>query len=246
MDIRAEIYKEIADRKGIGYPEDEFVAKRLSEADTQQLVQDMDQFYTKWFEIQQLQDENFDKERVDLEYIQESSFEIVCQALALKGDPSVLPYFLKYVPVDGRKRAHHQVVMEDCNQQNLDDCITKLKYYGNSYIPVLLMHIHELIPDKMKAADSFLYQMLLDDLRYFQDTHPLINNLCLARRGPLSQLMKYALEKTLEEIKSDHPEESDNAIKILNTPLDTVSYTDKPIKKIAFLWQEFLKLNAAD
>lgn len=129
MDIREKIYTEIAERKGIGYPEDAEVAKRLSEADTQPLVQDMDQFYKAWFDIQQLQRENFDVARADLEYVQESSFEIVCQALALKGDPNIIPCFFKYVSLD-KWDWNVEVNMEDYNEQNLERCIVGAEYYG--------------------------------------------------------------------------------------------------------------------
>ena len=246
MDIRAEIYKEIADRKGIGYPEDELVAKRLSEADTQKLVQDMDQFYESWFEIQQLQDENFDEARADLEYIQESSFEIVCQALALKSDPSVLPYFLKYVPVDGRKRAHHQVVMEDYNEQNLERCIVNPDYYGEAYIPVLLAHIHELVPEKMRKAQVFYYQMVLDDLAYFRETHPFFNNLNLAQKDAFTTLINYSIHDTLDYIRRNEADRFEFLKDAITQPIPSITFEDEPLIQIAYVRQEFLKLHAAD
>jgi hypothetical protein len=246
MDIRENIYLKIREREGIGYPESEKVAEELSHASAELLIQDMDQFYTNWFNIQKAQELSFDEENAKLEYIQETSFEIVCKALALQGDPEVIPYFLKYVPVDGPKHANGQVVMEDYNSQDLEECITSVKYYGEFYIPVLLAHIHELMPDKIESADNFLYQMMLDDLHYFKDNHPLFNNLHLARQGTLAQLVEYAVVKTLKEVEEDYPEKLEYSKKILNIPLKKVSYEDKPIIKISYLRQQFLKLHASD
>ena len=245
MDIREKIYTEIAERKGIGYPEDEEVAKRLSEADTQLLVQDMDQFYRTWFDIQQLQREKFDKERCDLEYIQESSFEIACQALALKGNPNIIPCFFKYVSKDDWDW-NVEVNMEDYNEQNLERCIVGAEYYGEAYIPVLLAHIHELVPDKMLKADNFLYKMLLDDLNYFEETHPLFHNLHVVEKKIFMKLLDFSLERTIDETRREDLEKSKLLEEQIHHPIQKIIFDDDPLIQVAYLRQEFLKLHAAD
>lgn len=246
MDIRENIYSRIRECEGIGYPENEKVAKELSHADTELLIQDMDQFYTNWFNIQKAQEESFDEETTKLEYIQETSFEIVCKALALQGDPAVIPYFFKYVPVDGPKHAHGQVVMEDYNSQDLEECITSVKYYGESYISVLLTHIHELIPDKMLEAAGFFYDMLYRDLKTFKDTHPLMSNLHLVKREPFLALMDYCLKQTLETFKEDNPDQVEDILRIIASPIDEISSETEGLIQIAYVQQQFLKLHAAD
>ena len=243
MDIRDKIYSFIEEQGGADYDQKKELAQELSKGDTALLIQDLDRFYQGWFNVQQVKE--YTDERACLEYIQETCFEVACQALALQGDPAVIPYFLKYVPTDDWD-PKTEVNMEDYNSQDLEECITSVKYYGESYIPVLLTHIHELIPDKIESADSFLYQMVLDDLHYFKEEHPLFNNFYLAKQDLLGKVIEYAVEKTLKEIKEDHPEDLKLSKKILDTHLEYVSYDDKPIVKIAYLRQQFLKLHAAD
>jgi hypothetical protein len=242
MDIREKIYNLIEEQGGADYDQKKELGQELSEADSNMLVQDLDRFYQGWFDTQQIKE--YTEERARLEHIQETCFEVACEALALQGDPLVIPYFLKYVPVDEYDGS--TVSMEDYNVQHLLDCISDKGYYGEAYIPVLLKNIHELVPNKMVEADAFLYHMILDDLNYFESTHPLFTNLDLLKKEPFCLIVEYAVEKTLKEIEEDRPEELECAKKILDTPLKKVSYKDKPIIKIAYVRQEFLKLHAAD
>jgi hypothetical protein len=242
MDIREKIYRLIEEQGGADYDQKKELAQELSEGNTDLLIEDLDRFYKGWFATQQVED--YTEERARLEYIQETCFEVACEALALQGDPAVIPYFLKYVPVDEYDGS--TVSMEDYNVQHLLDCISDKDYYGEAYIPVLLKNIHVLLPEKMVEADALLYHMILDDLNYFESTHPLFNNLVLLKKEPFSDIVEYAVEKTLKEIEEDNPEELEYSKKILDISLKNVSYDDKPILKIAYLRQQFLKLHAAD
>ena len=245
MNVRNEIYSMIATRGLLDPSEADAVSEKLSQADTSLLIHDIDMFYNKWIECDHALDENWTEELLHKKHVQESSFEIACGALAFKGDASVIPYFLKYVPLDDWNWKI-EANMEDYNAQNLEHCIINPDYYGESYIPVLLAHIHELVPEKMLWAGSFFYDILYHDLKTFKDYHPLMMNLCLAKKEPFLKLLDYCIEQTLETFQEDHPDQKDEILRIINQPIESISFETEGVIQIAYVKQEFLKLHASD
>ena len=242
MDIRETVYKSIEEKGGVYYKERKELIEALSQANTDALTEDLDRFYRAWFDVQQI--EEYTEERARLEYIQETCFEVACQALALQGDPSVIRHFLKYVPVDEYDGS--TVSMEDYNVQHLLDCISDKDYYGEGYIPVLLAHIHELIPDKMVEARGFLRTMIWDDFNEFDEDQPLFSNLQLAQPKPFLELLEYCMKRSLEELTENDPEQ---AKRYTNEGLDVLEDVDADSPhffKLLYLQQEFLKLHASD
>ena len=242
MDIREKIYKIIEEKGGVDWEDRKELIQNLSEAEPVLLVQDLDRFYQGWFFTQQI--EAYTEERACLEYIQETCFEVACHALALQGDPSVIPYFLKYVPVDEYDGS--TVSMEDYNVQHLLDCIADKDYYGESYIPVLLKNIHVLVPDKMVEARGLFYNILWNDLVVFSKTHPLLNNLLLPKKKEFLELLDHCLDDTLDALEQDSLKEQEKIrIAMKNEIIDISSETEDVIQ-IAYVRQEFLKLHASD
>ena len=245
MNIRNEIYSMIATRGLLDSEEADAASEKLSQADKRLLIHDIDVFYNKWIECDHALEENWTEELLHKKHVQESSFEIACTALAFKGDASVIPYFLKYVPLD-EWNWKVEANMEDYNAQNLERCIVNPDYYGEAYIPVLLSHIHELVPEKMRKADKFLYTMLLDDLDCFETTHPLFNNLRLAEKEPFMKLLDFSLQTTLEETSRERKVPIEVLKEEILKEIPEISYNDSPLIKVAYLRQEFLKLYASD
>ena len=132
MDIREHVYKMIEDRGLIEYPEDEKFSELLKDVDSKLLLEDIDYFYNMWLKYQELIEQNFIKEWLHLKHVQESSFEIACFALMLKGDSSVTHQLLKYIPHDQYEEGIREVTMEDYNVQNLTRCIAGEEWYAFS------------------------------------------------------------------------------------------------------------------
>jgi hypothetical protein len=245
MNIREKIYNIIQERGLIDYPEDEKIAKELSEADPKKLLEDIDNCYKKWFEYDQLLEEKHTPELLHQKHVQESSFEIACFALTVKGDPSVIPHFFKYIPLD-EWDWNIEVNMEDYNTQNLERCVVNAEYYGEAYVRVILSHIHELVPDKMIEARGFLWQMIWDDFHEFNNSHPLFSNLALPKKTPFLQLLDYSMKCSLEEVEEDDPKEAELFLKKISGFLKNINSESPHFLKLAYLRQEFLKLHAAD
>ena len=226
MDIREKIYTRIQEKVEVDYDERTELAKALVDEDRELLIQDLERFYQGWFNTQE--EKEYTEERGRREKIQEVCFEVVCEALALSEDPSVIPYFLKYIRPDKRTKGCNFVRMEDYNTQHLIDCI--LNYYGLDYIPVLLAHIHEMVPEKLVEARRFMYKMLDDTFssitpEVFPDL-AIVDALPLGNREVLLQLLtedaaeckKLLEEKRLEAQQLNLEEEK------LKEALESVEY----------------------
>ncbi|PPE04291.1 hypothetical protein [Holospora curviuscula] len=241
---RQQIYNEIRARS----PLDIYSAPELLEAlelfENEDLLEDLEDLYQEWGKGVQL---NRAREKEEFERIQkcESLFEFITEAIFNHGDPSVIPPLLKYVPSDDTDQ--DLVFMEDYSSEQICNGITNARCFGEDYIPVLLGCIHELLPRAMANADSFLYQMILDDLVYFKETRPLVSYFYLAQKESLMQIFDYSIEKTLEEVKEGKSQEMFNcAIDRISRPIISVSFENEPIDQIAFFRQEFLKLHGHD
>jgi hypothetical protein len=243
MDIREKTYNLIEEQGGADYDEKKELAQALSEGDAKMLIQDLDRFYQGWFDVQQIKE--YTEERARLEYIQETCFEVACEALALQGNPSVIPYFFKYLPLDDWD-PKTEVNMEDYNTQNLEARITRIKYYGESYIPVLLAHIHELMPDKMIEARGFLWQMIWDDFNEFYEDQPLFSNLHLPKKQPFLKLLDYSMQCSLEEEQEEDPKQAESLLEQSSKILNDIGAESPHFLKLAYVRQQFLKLHAAD
>lgn len=207
MDIREKIYTRIQEKVEVDYDERTELAKALVDEDRELLIQDLERFYQGWFNTQE--EKEYTEERGRREKIQEVCFEVVCEALALSEDPSVIPYFLKYIRPDKRTKGCNFVRMEDYNTQHLIDCI--LNYYGLDYIPVLLAHIHEMVPEKLVEANSFLGDMIKDTFgcitpEEFPDSLPIVDALALANQEVLVEILKQELTEWQETIKNQKEE----------------------------------------
>ena len=243
MDIRKKIYCLIEEQGGADYDQKKELAQALSEGDSNMLIQDLDRFYKGWLDAQHIKEHT--EERARLEYIQETCFEVTCEALALQGDSSVIPYFFKYLPLDDWD-PKTEVNMEDYNTQNLEARIIRLRYYGESYISVLLTHIHELIPDKMIEARGFLWQMIWDDFNEFYEEQPLFLNLHFAKPKPFLELLEYCMKCSLEELTENDPKQAERFAKEELEMLENVDADSPHFLKLLYLRQEFLKLHATD
>ncbi|WP_129591831.1 hypothetical protein, partial [Holospora curviuscula] len=188
---RQQIYNEIRERS----PLDIYSAPELLEAlelfENEDLLEDLEDLYQEWGSLPKIY--CTDKEE-DIEHIQqcESLFEFITEAIFNHGDPSVIPPLLKYVPSDDDDK-EDSVFMEDYSSEQLCNGITDADYFGEDYIPVLLGCIHELLPRAIDAADSFLYQMILDDLVYFKETRPLVSYFYLAQKESLRKIFDYSI-----------------------------------------------------
>ena len=210
MDIREKIYTRIQEKVEVDYDERTELAKALVDEDRELLIQDLERFYQGWFNTQE--EKEYTEERGRREKIQEVCFEVVCEALALSEDPSVIPYFLKYIRTDDLnnwRKGIPEVSMEDYNTQHLIDCI--LNYYGLDYIPVLLAHIHEMVPEKLVEANSFLGDMIKDTFgcitpEEFPDSLPIVDALALANQAVLMQILEQKVIEWQETIKNQKEE----------------------------------------
>lgn len=174
----------------------------------------------------------------------EVKFCVIAMALGLQGDTSLIPKMFQYVPLDDLMK--RPVILVGYVQEEINRCISNPNYYGASYIPVLLAHIHELVPDKMLKADKFLYTMLLDDLSTFEETHPLFKNLHLVKKKPFVELLDFSLKSTLEEISQDQKISIKELEEEITEDIPNITYEDNPLLKVAYLRQQFLKLHAPD
>ena len=173
----------------------------------------------------------------------EVKFSVIAMALGLKGDTSLIPKMFQYVALDDLMKS--PVILVGFVQEEINRCICNPEYYGESYIPVLLAHIHQLVPDKMLWAGSFFYDTLYYDLNTFED-HPLMRHLHLARREPFLELMDYCLKQTLETFEEDHPDQVEDILRLINSPIKSITSETEGIVQIAYIKQQFLKLHAAD
>ncbi|PPE04298.1 hypothetical protein [Holospora curviuscula] len=242
---RQQIYNEIRARSPLGKGSDPELLEALEAFKNEDLLEDLEDLYQEWGSLPKIY--CTDKEE-DIEHIQqcESLFDFITQAIFNHGDPSVIPRLLKYVPSDDDDK-EDSVFMEDYSSEQLCNGITDSDYFGEDYIPVLLGCIHELLPRAMANAESFFYQMILDDLGKFSDTHPLIGNLYLAQKESLMQIFDYSVEKALNELQEESGQDAVSAaLRRISYPIASVVYEDEPIDKKAFFRQEFLKLHGHD
>ena len=239
------IYKKIRESAPVGiFSEPEWL-EALEQTPLPELLQDLDDLYTSWGKITQLPSA-YTEEEIKKVQEHESLFDFILHAIFSYGDPSVIPQLLKYVPSDEEYEDEDLVFLEDYSREPLCNGITEADYFGEAYIPVLLSHIHELLPKKIRAADSFLYDMVLDDLNKFKDHHPLFNNFHLVRKEPFIQLLNFALNSVLEETSREQKISLEKIRERIEEPISSITYKDEPLIKVAYLRQEFLRLHAAD
>lgn len=237
MDIREKIYAFIQEKVEVDCLERTELAEQLVDVDRELLVQDLKHFYQKWLETQEEKD--YTEERGKRERVQETCFEVVCEALALPGDPSVIPYLIHYVSSD--KYKEYEVMMEDYNDQHLRDCISNTDYYGDDYIPVLLAQIHELVPEKMKEAWHFFRNMITQD-----DGYPFFSHLNLPKKEPFLQLIDYCMECAWDELKRDRPDKIENLRIQSNQIIESLDWDDEWVVQLSYVRQQFLKLHEND
>ncbi|ETZ07526.1 hypothetical protein P618_200287 [Holospora obtusa F1] len=229
---KAEIYQEIRNISPTWSGEAQELVENLEEFENDELLQDLDDVYQEWSK----------KENDDSIQQCVSLFDVILQAIFNHGDSSVIPHLLKYVPSDDYYE--DAVVMEDYSSEPLCNGIVDSDYFGESYIPVLLGCIHELVPRAMVHVKWFLYSMILDDLGKFQNTRPLMNNLRVAEKKSFINILNYSIEKSLEELQERSVERKENAMKRLKEPINSVIYDDEGIVQFTFVRKEFLKLYA--
>ncbi|PPE05557.1 hypothetical protein [Holospora curviuscula] len=241
---REQIYNEIRERS----PLDIYSAPELLEAlelfENEDLLEDLEDLYQEWGKGVQL---NRAREKEEFERIQkcESLFEFITEAIFNHGDPAVIPPLLKYVPSDDTDQ--DLVFMEDYSSEQICNGITNARCFGEDYIPVLLGCIHELLPRAMANAESFFYQMVLDDLGNFPAIHPLLKHLHLPKKEFFIQILDYSIQKALEELKEEEGQEAFNqALDRISRPIVSVTYEDTSVDQKAFFRQEFLKLHGHD
>ncbi|WP_129591791.1 hypothetical protein, partial [Holospora curviuscula] len=188
---RQQIYNEIRARSPLWSGEAPELLEALEAFENEEILEDLEDLYQEWGSLPKIY--CTDKEE-DIEHIQqcESLFDFMLQALFDHGDPSVIPRLLKYVPSDDDDK-EDLVFMEDYSSERICNGITSARYFGEDYIPVLLGCIHELLPRAIDAADSFLYQMILDDLVYFKETRPLVSYFYLAQKESLRKIFDYSI-----------------------------------------------------
>ncbi|PPE05300.1 hypothetical protein [Holospora curviuscula] len=241
---REQIYTEIRERSPLGVGSDPGLLEALEAFEDEELLEDLEELYQEWGRGIQL---NRARKKEEFERIQkcESLFDFITQAIFHHGDPAVIPQLLKYVPSDDTDQ--DLVFMEDYSSEHICNGITDADYFGEEYIPVLLGCIHELVPRAMRAADTFLYRMILQNLIKFKNIDFLVNCLHLAKRETLLKILDYSIRDALEEIKEKNNDERiENVIKRLKEPIDSIVFDDEGVIQVTFLRQEFLKLHGHD
>ena len=239
------IYDIIRERSPISVCDDPELLEQFEDLTLEELMQDLEALYQDWGMLPKLYRA---RKKEDLQKIGEceSLWAFILEAIFSYGDTSVIPQLLKYVPSDDEYEDEDLVFLEDYSSQPLCNGITEADYFGEAYIPILLTHIHELLPKKIEAASSFLYDMLLDDLYDFKDTHPLFNHLHLVQKKSFMMILDFSLNSELEESSEDKKISIEELKKEIASPITGITYEDPPFIKVAYLRQEFLKLHATD
>ena len=242
---KALIYKKIRQSAPVGIFSEPDWLEALEKTPLPELLKDLDELYTSWGKITQLPSAYTEEEIRNVQE-HESLFDFILHAVFSYGDPSVIPQLLKYVPSDDEYEDEDLVFLEDYSSEPLCNGITEADYFGEAYIPILLTHIHELLPKKIEAASSFLYDMLLADLYDFEDTHPLFNNLCMAKKESFMTLLDFSLASELNETSRNEKIDIKVLEERIKNSIACITREDKPFFKIAYLRQQFLKLHASD
>ncbi|ETZ07517.1 hypothetical protein P618_200278 [Holospora obtusa F1] len=122
--------------------------------------------------------------------------------------------------------------MEDTASEPLCNGIVDSDYFGESYIPVLLSCIHELVPRAMSTARWVFYSMLFDNFNRFSETQPLINNLYLVNRESFRLILESAIQEANEEVENSKKEAN----------IKSIESSQEDLERIERVHQEFLKI----
>ncbi|GAJ45710.1 hypothetical protein HE1_00019 [Holospora elegans E1] len=238
---KEQIYQEIRNRSPIYSGEAPELLEDLQEFKNDELLQDLEVVYQEWGALPRIYRTD---EKEEIFHIQqcESLFEFLTEAIFNHADSSVIPFLLKYVPSDDD--VSDLVFMEDYSSEQICNGISDSRYFGESYIPVLLGCIHELVPRAMMSTKSFFFDMLYDNFNKFSETQPLIRNLYLAEKEPFIKILDCSIEQSLEELKRKNGQEAMNqAISRISRPIVSVNYDDESVDQKAFIRQAFVKLH---
>ncbi|ETZ07648.1 hypothetical protein P618_200152 [Holospora obtusa F1] len=226
---KAEIYQEIRNGAPMYYGEAPELLEALEELENQELLEDLDALYQEWSSLPKLyctDDEN------ELKHIEECEalFSFLTEAIFNHGDPSVIPHLLKYVPSDDDDK--DSVFMEDYSSEQICNGICSARYFGESYIPVLLSCIHELVPRAMGAARWFFYSMLYDNFENFLNNQPLVKNLRMVQKDLFKEILQSCIQEITEKFQKSKKEANIKSIKS----------SQEDLERIERVHQEFLKI----
>ena len=242
---KALIYKKIREASPVGIFSEPDWLEALEKTRLPELLQDLDELYTSWGKITQLPSAYTDEEIRNVQE-HESLFDFILHAIFSYGDPSVIPQLLKYVPSDDEYEDEDLVFLEDYSSEPLCNGITDADYFGEAYIPVLLEHIHEIVPRALQNAAWFLYGMIYNDLVTFSDSRPLMNNLHRAEKESFLCILDYAFKSCFESLKQKDEKIREIVMQKIQYPIKNINNDDDGVVQIAYLRQEFLKLHASD
>ncbi|GAJ45713.1 hypothetical protein HE1_00022 [Holospora elegans E1] len=226
---KEQIYQEIRERSPLGTGSALELLEALENFSTTELLKDLENLYQEWGALPKLY---YTNKKEDINHIQqcESLFDFILHAIFYHEDPSVIPHLLKYVPSDDDEQ--DLVFMEDTASEPLCNGITEKNYFGESYIPVLLGCIHELVPRAMVNAESFFYDMVYDNFECFSETQPLIRNLYLAEKEPFIKLLEYSVQTTTEELEKAIKENKQKSIEVVQRALDRIQVIRQAFVKL--------------
>jgi hypothetical protein len=239
------IYDIIRERSPISVCDDPELLEQFEDISLEELMEDLEDLYQEWGALPKLFRA---RKKEDLQKIGEceSLFAFILEEIFSYGDPSVIPQLLKYVPSDDEYEDEDLVFLEDYSSEPLCNGITEVEHFGEAYIPVLLSHIHEIVPRALQNAAWFLYGMIYDDLITFFDSRPLMINLQYAQKEPFLCILEYAFQSCLESLKKKDEKIRQLVMEKIQYPIENINNDDDGVVQVAYLRQQFLKLHAVD